>query len=73
MIRTNLAMVAWFDKASVSHSVDSNLRWAVDPILLGEPIPAMNMFYVFMVPTPTLPQTCVISMNKLKGYLCLEI
>ena len=25
----------------------------MDPILLGETIPAISMFYVYMVPTPT--------------------
>ena len=45
--------MAWFPTASVSHSVDSDLRQAVDPIPLEETLLAMNMFYVYMVPTPT--------------------
>ena len=47
----NPVVVAGFAKASVSHSVDSDVRRAVDRIPLGETIPTMNMFYVYMVPT----------------------
>ena len=46
-------MVACFATVSVSHSADSDLRGAVDQIPLGETIPAMNIFYVYMVPSPT--------------------
>ena len=46
------AVVVWLAKASVSHSVDSDLRRSVDGIPLGETIPAMNMFYSYMLLKP---------------------
>ena len=61
-------MVAWFAKASVSHSVDFDLRQAMDRIRVGETYPLWTCsIFIWSL----LPQMCVISMNKMKGYLCL--
>ena len=67
IIVENPAVVAW----SEEHLLHKKCHLlGVYQIPLGETIPAMNMLYVYMVPTPT---DVGYKYRKLKGYLCLEI